>query len=363
MGAEPIGRNKWELDTPALCLDAAKLERNIARMAEYVLSRGIALRPHAKTHKCPTVAWMQLRAGAIGITCAKLSEAEVLAQAGIRDMLIANQVVGPDKVTRLAALATYTRVLVAVDDADNAEAISTAAVSRGVTVGVLVEVDVGMHRCGVPAGEPALALAQRVAALPGLRMEGLMGYEGQAVMIPDLAERTRVTREAMAQLIATRDLLLNAGLPVNIVSGAGTGTYAITGEVAGVTELQAGSYATMDARYRDLGAPFENALTVLARVVSVTAPDIAITDAGLKAMTTEFGMPALVGLEGWTVKGLAEEHGNLRRTGGRMLQRGEPVEFIPSHGCTTINLHDAFYVTRNDVVEAVWPIAARGCIR
>jgi D-serine deaminase-like pyridoxal phosphate-dependent protein len=350
------------LDTPALCLDVDKLERNIARMAAYAQGRGIALRPHAKTHKCPAIAWMQLRAGASGITCAKLSEAEVLAQAGIQNILIANQVVGPAKIARLAALATYCRVLVAVDDADNACAISTAAESRGVTVGVLVEVDVGMHRCGVPAGGPALALAQRVACLRGLRLEGLMGYEGQAVMLPDIAERTRATHEAMAQLIATRDLLLSAGLPVGIVSAAGTGTYAITGEIAGITELQAGSYATMDGRYREVGVPFENALTVLARVVSVTAPDIAVTDAGMKTMTTEFGMPPLVGLEGWTVKGLAEEHGNLRRAGGRALRHGELVEFIPSHGCTTINLHEAFHVTRNDVVEAVWPIAARGCI-
>jgi D-serine deaminase-like pyridoxal phosphate-dependent protein len=360
---KPIGRSKWQLDTPALCIDAIKLERNIAKMAEFVHSRGIALRPHAKTHKCPAIAWMQLRAGAIGITCAKVSEAEVMAHAGIQDLLVANQVVGPEKIARLVALAAYTRVLVAVDDADNAGAISSAAVARGVKVGVLLEIEVGMQRCGVAPDEPALALAQRVASLPGLYLAGIMGYEGHAVMIMDPAERARVAQEAMALLVATRDQLVDAGLPVEIVSAAGTGTFDITGNVAGITELQAGSYATMDTRYREVGAPFENALTILSRVLSATESDIAVTDAGLKTMTTEFGMPDLLGIDGWRVHSLVEEHGILHRTDGRMLRRGELVEFIPSHGCTTINLHDAFYVTRNDVVEAVWPISARGCVR
>ncbi|NLG29159.1 MAG: DSD1 family PLP-dependent enzyme, partial [Chloroflexi bacterium] len=218
MPAEPIGRSKWQLDTPALCIDAYKLERNIAKMAEFVRSRGIALRPHAKTHKCPAIAWMQLRAGAIGITCAKLGEAEVMAQAGIQDLLVANQVVGPEKIARLAALAAYTRVLVAVDDADNAGAISSAAVARGVKVGVLLEIEVGMHRCGVAPGEPALALAQQLARLPGLQFEGLMGYEGHAVMVVDPAERRRVAMASMALLVETAELLRAHGLPVSIVS-------------------------------------------------------------------------------------------------------------------------------------------------
>jgi D-serine deaminase-like pyridoxal phosphate-dependent protein len=253
--------------------------------------------------------------------------------------------------------------MVAVDDGDNAIQLSQAAQAKGVRLRVIVEVDVGMHRCGTAPGQASLDLARKLVALPGLRFEGIMGYEGQAVMIPDLEARRAAAGEAMDKLLATRDLLQREGIPVGIVSAAGTGTYAITGKIAGITELQAGSYATMDARYRSVGIDFEPALTVLTRVISVTPPDVAITDAGLKTMTTEFGMPAFADLEGWQVKGLSEEHGRLQRDGGAILERGQPVEFSPSHGCTTINLHDAYYVTRNDIVEAVWPIAARGCIR
>jgi D-serine deaminase-like pyridoxal phosphate-dependent protein len=357
-----IGSPKASLDTPTLCLDVAALERNIARMASFLSDKPAGLRPHAKTHKCPTIAWMQLRAGAIGITCAKLGEAEVMARAGIRDILIANQVVGPTKIARLVQLAATTEVMVAVDNVHNAAQIAEAAAAKGVRQRVLLEVEVGMGRCGVLPGEPALALAQEVARMPGLRLEGIMGYEGHAVMIGDMDERRRVAEGAMAQLVATHATLLAHGLPCGIVSGGGSGTHAITGCYPGITEIQAGSYATMDAKYHEVGIPFEYALTIQAQVISVHG-DTAVIDAGMKTMTHEFGMPLVIRPEGWALTKLSEEHGTLERKGGAPLRPGDLVELVPSHGCTTINLHDAYFVTRDNVVEAVWPIAARGCVR
>lgn len=360
----PIGWRKQDLDTPTLCLDADALERNIAKMAAFLADKPAGLRPHSKTHKCPTIAWKQLRAGAIGITCAKVGEAEVMAQAGIYDILIANQVIGAYKIARLVNLARYSEVMVAVEDADNAQALSDAALAKGVRLRTVIEVDAGMGRCGVAPGPEALALAQKMVALPGLRFEGIMGYEGHAVTIPDMAERRHVAEEAMARLIGVRDLLLEHGIPVQIVSAGGTGTYQITGCYPGVTELECGSYATMDSKYRSVGLDFEQALTVLARVISVKGGDHAVIDAGMKTLTPEFGLPEVIHPAGWALTRLSEEHGVLaRQEGGAPLRRGDLVEIAPSHGCTTINLHDAYTVTRNDVVEAIWPIAARGKVR
>ncbi|MGI5915100.1 MAG: DSD1 family PLP-dependent enzyme [Anaerolineae bacterium] len=360
--AGAIGTSKWDLDTPVLCLDATALERNIRRMGDYFANCTAKLRPHTKTHKSPIIAWMQLRAGAIGVTCAKVGEAEVMAAAGIRDILIANQVMGALKIARLVGLAAYSDVITAVECAEHARELSEAAQARGVALRTIIEVDVGMGRCGVAPGGPALDLARQIEALPGLRFEGMMGYEGHAVMVTDVNERRRVAEEAMARLVETRHLIESHDIPVNIVSAGGTGTYDITGNYPGITEIEAGSYATMDTRYRQVGLDFEWALTIVARVISVHG-DRAIIDAGLKTMTPEFGLPLVIRPEGWAMTGLSEEHGALERRGGGPLRRGDLVEIVPSHGCTTINLHDAYHVTRNDVLEAVWPIEGRGRVR
>jgi D-serine deaminase-like pyridoxal phosphate-dependent protein len=362
MTSYPIGSAKADLDTPCLCLDAEALERNIGKMADYCRERPVRLRPHAKTHKCPTIAWMQMNAGAIGITCAKLGEAEVMAKAGIRDLLIANQIIGPQKIARLINLAAYSDVMVAVEDAGNAADLSDAAVAKGLKLRAIIEVDVGMGRCGTQPGEETLALAQKMVEMPGLRFEGIMGYEGFAVMIPDMDERREKAEGAMAKLVGSAELLRREGIPVGIVSAAGTGTYHITGEIEGITELQAGSYATMDAKYKSVHADFELALSVLARVISVH-DDVAVIDAGMKALTHEFGMPTVAAPEGWELRKFSEEHGILQRQGGEALRRGDLVELIPSHGCTTINLHNEYWVTRDDVLEAVWPISGRGQVR
>jgi D-serine deaminase-like pyridoxal phosphate-dependent protein len=360
-----IGAPKLALDTPALCLDIESAEANVERMAGYFRDGSVRLRPHTKTHKSPILAQMQLAAGAIGVTCAKLGEAEVMAAAGIKDILIANQIVGAAKIARLVNLAAYTDVMVCVDDAGNAAQLDAAARAKGVRLRVLIELNIGMNRCGVLPGQPALELAQVIAALPGLRLEGLMGYEGHTVFETDLEERRRATEASLERLVGTAELLRARGIPAPIVSSGGTGTYFITGRYPGVTEVEAGSYITMDAQYRDeVGIDFRYALTVLSTVTSVPASgDYAIIDAGLKTITRDFGLPLVISPPGWALTGLSEEHGHLERRGGEPLRVGDKVELVPNHGCTTINLHDEYHVVRRDVLEAVWPISARGKVR
>jgi D-serine deaminase-like pyridoxal phosphate-dependent protein len=363
MPRSAIGTPKANLDTPALCLDIVAAEANIQRMADFLRDGPVGLRPHSKTHKSPILAQKQLAAGAIGITCAKLSEAEVMASAGIRDILIANQIVGAGKIARLVDLAGATQVIVAVDDAANVADLDAAARARGVRLRTVVEVDIGMGRCGVAPGPPAMELARRIVNSDGLRFEGLLGYEGHTVMLPDPQQRRALTEASLKLLVDTAALLRNAGIAAPIVSSGGTGTYFITGRYPGITEIEPGSYVTMDSQYRDtVGIDFACALTVLATVISAPGPDRAEIDAGLKTLTRDFGLPAVLAPAGWELVGLAEEHGHLRRRGGPALQPGDKVEIVPNHGCTTINLHDEYHVIRGGILEAVWPIAARGKI-
>ena len=355
------GTAKLDLDTPALCLDIAVAQANIRRMADAVKGTPVRLRPHSKTHKCPTLAHMQLDAGAIGITCAKLGEAEVMGKAGVRDILIANQIVGDIKIARLVNLASYTEVMVAVDNWDNVNALNAAAQGAGVRLRTIIEVDVGMGRCGTMPGEETLVLAKHIVAQPALRFEGIMGYEGHLVMTADFKERKQKTEADLAKLTASADLLRKNGIPVAIVSSGGTGTYEITPQVPGITEIQCGSYITMDAQYHDfVGIQFGYALTVLATVISTRGSDHAVCDAGLKTLTRDFGMPVVKQPTGWVMSGLSEEHGSLKRVDGPPLKMGDKIEIVPNHGCTTINLHDNYHVIRNNRLEAIWPIAGRG---
>lgn len=361
MRATWIGMNALDIDTPALCLDIEAAEANVARMAAFARQAGVNLRPHAKTHKSPILARMQLAAGAIGITCAKLGEAEVLVAGGIRDILIANQVIGAAKIARLVNLAAHSEVMVAVDDPENVAELDAAARAKGVRLRVVIEIDVGMQRCGVAPGQPVLDLAHQIAKSPGLRFEGVMGYEGHVIFTPDPEERKVKTEASLQLMVESVERLRKAGFPVNIVSGGGTGTYFITGRYPGITELQVGSYITMDSQYREVvGIDFAYALTVLTTVIRVHGDKRAIVDAGMKTMTRDFGMPLVLEPPGWKVTALAEEHGFLERVDGPPLKRGDKVKIVPNHGCTTINLHDQYHVIRRGVLEAIWPIAARG---
>ena len=361
-----IGCSKEEIDTPALLIDLPMMESNLNRMADFFRGREAKLRPHAKTHKCPIIAQKQLDLGASGITCAKLSEAEALVEGGIQDILIANQIVGEHKIFRLTDLAQRANLTVAVDNPENVKTLSQAASATGVKIRVLVELDIGMGRCGVSPGQAALVLAQQVSRSPGLSFSGLMGYEGHLVFVPSLQERTDRCCEAISLLLEIRDLIERAGLPVSVVSGGGTGTYAITGDLGGITEVQAGSYLFMDTRYRGIEGleGFGFALTLMSTVISRPSERRAIVDAGMKAITHEFGLPMVKDRPGAKLVALAEEHGIIQfEDPDHKLKVGDKIELIPSHGCTTINLHDFYYATRNSVLEAIWPITGRGAFR
>ena len=356
---------KDQIETPALLIDLDRMESNIRRMADFFRGTAAKLRPHVKTHKTPILAHKQLAAGsAVGITAAKLGEAEVMVRAGIQDILIANEIIPPSKIARLAGLSRHANMTVAVDDPTNIRALNEAAAAFKTRIGVLVEVNVGLNRCGVGPGEPALQLAREVLASPGLIFRGLMGYEGHVVLLPDPEKRKQMGQAAMEKLVGTRRLLERNGIPVEIVSAGGTGTHDIAGVFPGVDEVQAGSYILMDTCYRQTGVKFEQALTLYVTVISRPNEETAIVDAGMKAITIDHGMPAVGGHSDWALTDIHEEHGIVHIPGGdRGLRPGDRLELVPSHVCTTVNLHDRYYALRDNRIEAVWTIAGRGQFR
>lgn len=359
-----------EVPTPALLLDLPRFDRNLRHMAEHVARADKGLRPHAKTHRCPDIARRQIASGALGVACAKLGEAEVMAAAGIRGILITTEVVPAPKIERLVRLiGDAPDTMVVVDHPENARDVARAAVSAGVTVNVLVDIDVGGRRTGMTPGDPAVALASEVASLPGLRFRGLQGYAGHCAHVMGWAARRAASRAAMAPLAETRRLLEKAGVPVEIVAGGSTGTFDIDVEMPELTELQAGSYCVMDIDYRRIGSragdantAFEMALTVVATAVSVPARDRAMVDAGLKAFSTDKPFPPeAVERPGIEYGFAGDEHGRLTLTDpDRPVQLGERIEFFPPHCDPTINLYDRIHVIRDGEVVDVWPIAARG---
>ena len=362
--SESIGLPITELDTPALLLDVDAVERNIKKMAANCRQWGVALRPHAKTHKSPEVSRLQLEAGALGICCAKLGEAEVQADGGIDRILITTEIVGAAKVRRLLALAQRTHLMTVVDDVAAAEQLSGAATAAGITLDTLVDVNIGMGRTGIRAGEAACDLAKSVDRLPGLHFVGLQGYEGNLQFLNPAAERGRQVAAAMDSLLDTAMRIRKAGIEVELLSTGGTGTSRFVGETDGVTEIQAGSYVVMDSRYANVeGIDFENGLTVLTTVLSRAARDDAvIVDAGLKTLSTDHGPASPKGLPGATYEAAGDEHGRVMVAGTRP-DLGSKLELIPSHCDTTINLHDYYHVVRDEEVVAVWPIAARGRVQ
>lgn len=354
-----IGRPLTELDTPTLLLDRAASDRNLARMAAFFQDRPAKLRPHFKNHKCVTLAKRQLAAGAIGMTCAKLGEAEVLVDHGVKDILIANQLVGEPKMARLARLGTKARIGIAVDHQQHATAISKAATAAGAVIHLLVEVDIGMGRCGVAPGKPALELAKRIAELPGVRFAGLQAFEGHLVNVLDREERTERARAAMQLAIETRHMIEAAGIAVDCVSGCSSATYDSTGVMTGVDEIQAGTYATMDRQYHRLVPEFEIALSVLVSVISRPASGRAVLDLGVKGAGGEFGVPAIRDFPDVEIPFfLSEEHTVVRHAPDWTI--GQVLHLIPSHACTTCNLYREMVVHENGCVVDVWPIEASG---
>jgi D-serine deaminase-like pyridoxal phosphate-dependent protein len=361
----PQGCNKFDLDTPALVLDLAAMERNIQRMASTMHAAGVGWRPHTKAIKVPALAHKLLDAGALGVTCAKVGEAQVMAAAGIRDILIANQVVGEAKIERLMDVLPQADVIVAADNVDNVRQLDRAASARGARLRVVVEVDIGMHRAGVAPGEATVDLARTIAACPALRFAGVFGWEGQTVRIADPETKQQAIRQSVGLLTDTAERCRAAGLPVDIVSCGGTGTYQLTARLPGITELQAGGGIFCDVYYHDaMHVDHEYALTVLASVTSRPVPTRIICDAGKKTMSSDAAMPRPLIAPPVTSMGLSAEHTAIELAEpDTTLAVGDKIEFIVGYSDTTTMLHDEIYGVRNGQVEEIWPILGRGKLR
>lgn len=358
---------RWrdELPTPALCIDLDALDANIAAVAALCRQHQVAWRPHAKCHKSPPLARRLLAGGAIGLTCAKVSEAAVFAAAGIRDLLIANLIAGADKVARLVELRRQADPIICLDHLDQAQPISRAMRQEGLRVRALLEVDIGLGRAGVLPGAPTLELARNVAALEGLELVGLMGYEGHLLQIADPEEKAKKIADALGQLVETAELLRREGLACTIVSCGGSGSLPYAVRQGGITEVQAGGVVFMDAyyRYRCHLEGYRDALTVLTTVVSRPAPDRAIVDAGRKTLHGDFHPPLVVGRSDITVERMSAEHGILKLAPpAQDLRIGERLELIPGYSDFTTVLHDRFWVCQGERVVDSWPLAARGCL-
>lgn len=364
-----------EVDTPALIIDLDAFERNLGRMADAVKKAGVRLRAHAKTHKSPVIGLKQMALGAVGMCCQKVSEAEVLVDGGIPDVLVSNEVVGARKLDRLAALARRARVMVAVDNAAAIEALATAAQKADVRLRTLVEINVGANRCGVEPGAPAVALSKLVAREKHLEFAGLQAYQGRAQHMRTIEERRAAISAAVEMTSRTVQALKAAGLTCDVVGGAGTGTFELEAASGIYNELQAGSYCFMDADYaRNKKAngsafdTFEHALFVNATVMSTPLPERAVVDAGLKSFAFDSGPPEVTDWPGAVYERPSDEHGNLNVAAcNHRPKLGDRILFIPGHCDPTVNLHDWYVGVRGlkspgARVESVWPVAARGAL-
>ncbi len=353
-----IGRRREELITPALVLDVDAAQRNIEEMAGALREMGTTIRPHYKTHKSPDLARRQAEAGAGGLSMATVWEAAVLADAGLDDLFVVNTVSHPQKIRALAELAADHRILVAVDEAPNAAALSAAAVRARSTLGIMIEVDTGMDRCGVDGADQALALARRVCELPGLRLEGITGYEGHCSLTIDAGLRRQRQRDAMTFFVGVADELERAGISCPIRSAGGVATWQWTAAFPGITEIQAGTYVVMDNYHSQMVAGFEHSLTIQASVISRQSERL-IVDVGTKSVYD----PADVTIVGHDLEVVRfdEEHGVFRAPdGSTALAVGDPVTLVPGYSPSTVNCYDAFHVVRDDVVVDIWPVIPRG---
>lgn len=377
MAAQDLNRDligapggRWQLQTPALVIDLDAFERNLARMAEHARANAIALRPHAKTHKCPDIAKRQIEAGALGICVAKLGEAEALADAGIESILITSPIVTERGIARLMALNARLPALMAVcDNPQVADRLASAARETGKPLQVIVDIDPGMSRTGIAPGEDAIALVQRVAKSEGLEYAGLQCYAGNLQHLESPNERRDRSLSVMKTLGELRDALAAKDLAPRIVTGGGTGTFDIDPDARTLTELQVGSYIFMDRQYNEVWEkpgerpPFEPALFVQTTVISANRKGLATTDAGFKAFATDAGAPAIAAgaPEGANYFFFGDEQGGvLYDSSKQTLQPGNVLACLAPHCDPTVNLYDFYHCVRGDVLEAIWPIEARG---
>jgi D-serine deaminase-like pyridoxal phosphate-dependent protein len=363
------GVSKWDLDTPALCVDLDKLEQNIATMRTSLAAAKVASRPHAKTHKCPAVARLQLAGGSIGICTAKVSEAEVFAANGVEPILMTTSNVSPNKIRRAMAIRKAHRQFIqAVDYPQNALDLNDAAKEAGVSADVVIDVAIGT-RSGVPAGDQAVALAKLVDKLPYLKLRGVISYDGSAQHIKGFKNRLDQTLKRFEPSIETVEKMQRAGLNTEIFSGGGTGTYNILPKARVVTDLQVGSYIFMDCQYLDIGGEsndevytdFAPSLTVLATVLNTYFEKSITTDAGAKALTLNKPGPWVIGEKDFVYNAGSDEFGVIKyEKAERSYKVGDKLEVIVPHCDPAVNEYDQLYAIRKDRVEAVWPIAARG---
>ncbi len=365
--AAEVGMELAEIATPALIIDLDAFEYNVAVLRRRLELAGVRLRAHAKTHKSVDIARYQVEhGGACGICCQKVSEAEIMVAGGIGDVLVSNQVVDPGKIDRLARLAAAARLLVCVDDAGNVNDLGEAARRHDAEIECLVEIDCGAGRCGVEPGATALELARQVDQTAGLRFAGLQAYEGSAQHIRDYGERREAIEAAIAQTRATVKLLLDGGLECSIIAGAGTGSYHFEAASGIYNEMQCGSYIFMDADYQRVLdedgqgiAEFRNSLFVLTSVMSKARPGYAVCDAGLKVMSAESGLPVVYGAPDLDYASISDEHGVIHDPNDR-LQLNDRLKLVPGHCDPTCNLHDWYIGIRDNRVECLWPVSARG---
>jgi len=354
---DPIGLRVDELETPALLLDHSIAVSNAALMGERMSTLPASLRPHIKVHKCVELARLQIEHGAIGVTAATVAEAEAMLDAGVPDVLIANEVVGSAAIDRLVAVSSTGAVTVAVDDLGNLREIAARAHAAGVTVGVVVEVDVGMDRGGARDVVSACEVGRAAAEIAGVRLRGILGYEGHCSSEPDRATREREARTAMDRLLEVASAFRRDGLPVDVVSAGATGTFEITGAIDGITEVQAGSYILMDRFHEPLVSGFGFALSVAATAISVHG-DLVVFDAGRKGVGADLGSPAAPGRDG-AFAFIHEEHVGFRYPGGAPFRVGDRAAIVPAYAPTAVNLYGAFNVVEDGTVVDRWLVRAR----
>lgn len=364
------GMKESDIQTPCLILDLDALERNVKKMGDYARAHGMRHRSHGKMHKSVDVQKLQERlGGAVGVCCQKVSEAEVFVRGGIKDVLVSNQVRDPVKIDRLAGLPKLgSRIIVCVDDLANVADLSAAAEKHGTTLEVFIEIDCGAGRCGVTRSEDVVRIAQAVAAAPGLRFTGIQAYQG-AMQHLDRYEDRKAKLDAAIAMVADAVRALEAvGLKPELVSGGGTGSYYFESASGVYNELQCGSYAFMDADYGRIldkdgnridQGEWENSLFILTSVMSHAKPDKAIVDAGLKAQSVDSGLPVVFGRTDVKYIKCSDEHGVVEDPNG-VLKVNDKLRLVPGHCDPTCNVHDWYVGVRNGVVEAVWPVSARG---
>ena len=369
VASSDIGKSKWELETPALCVDLGKMERNLNTVHEALKGTGVGIRPHIKTHKCPAIAKMQMAAGAVGVCAAKLSESETMLNNGISNVLMTGVNVSSSKIQKAMALRKkYSGFIQAVDNPQNARDLQDAAKAAGIKADVVVDIDV-IKRSGVIAGAPALALAQLIDKMPNLKFRGILAYDGGVQHVMGFQKRRETALKNFEPVASTYEMMKAAGLNMEIFSGGGTGTYNIMTGIPGFTDVQVGSYLFMDCQYIEIGGAknekeyddFAPSLTVMTTIINANYPGRLVTDSGSKALTLNRPTAFVIGEPGFAYSAGSDEYGTITfETPSKSYKVGDKLEVITPHCDPVVNLYDFIYGIRNEKVESILPILARG---